>query len=68
MELTGEQLFTVALLYGTSFGALAVLTVLWLLGRLPNWIAAWGSHAFSAGSLPLTPGSGVWLSFYSFGS
>jgi hypothetical protein len=46
MELTGEQLFTVALLYGTSFGALAVLTALWLLGRLPNWIAAYYVGAF----------------------
>ena len=34
------------LLYGTSFGALAVLAALWLLGRLPNWIAAYYIGAF----------------------
>ena len=46
MELTGPQVFTVALLYGTSFGALVVLAILWFAGRLPTWLTIYYLGAF----------------------
>ena len=58
-ELSGQQILTIAIVYGTSILPLLVLIVLYAVGKLPRWVAAVYLFSF----LVCAVGLEIWFTF-----